>query len=54
MGTMTSGLVHLVAPNAKILPLKAFSANGTGNLSNIVSALYYAVQNKSERREYEL
>ncbi|MGH7869621.1 MAG: S8 family serine peptidase, partial [Candidatus Dormibacteraceae bacterium] len=31
-GTMTTGLVHLVAPNAKILPLKAFSANGTGYL----------------------
>ena len=46
-GTMTSGLVHLVAPNAKILPLKAFSSNGTGNLSDIVSALYYAVQNKA-------
>ena len=44
-GTMTAGLVHLVAPNAKLLPLKAFSANGTGYLSNIVSALYYAVQN---------
>lgn len=44
-GTMTSGLVHLVAPKAKILPLKAFSANGTGYLSNIVAALYYAVQN---------
>lgn len=44
-GTMTSGLVHLVAPDAKILPLKAFSANGTGYLSNIVAALYYAVQN---------
>src|SRR5437773_1588232 len=43
-GTMTSGLVHLVAPKAKILPLKAFSANGTGYLSNIVAALYYAVQ----------
>jgi subtilisin family serine protease len=43
-GTMTSGLVHLVAPKAKILPLKAFSSNGTGYLSNIVSALYYAVQ----------
>jgi hypothetical protein len=43
-GTMTSGLVHLVAPHAKILPLKAFSANGTGYLSNIVAALYYAVQ----------
>jgi subtilisin family serine protease len=46
-GTMTSGLVHLVAPHAKILPLKAFSSNGTANLSNIVAALYYAVQNKA-------
>jgi subtilisin family serine protease len=46
-GTMTSGLVHLVAPKARILPLKAFSSNGTGNLSNIVAALYYAVQNKA-------
>ena len=43
-GTMTSGLIHLVAPKAKILPLKAFSSNGTGQLSNIVAALYYAVQ----------
>jgi subtilisin family serine protease len=43
-GTMTSGLIHLVAPRAKILPLKAFSSDGTGNLSNIISALYYAVQ----------
>jgi subtilisin family serine protease len=43
-GTMTSGLIHLVAPRAKILPLKAFSSDGTGELSNIVSALYYAVQ----------
>jgi subtilisin family serine protease len=46
-GTMTSGLVHLAAPSAKILPLKAFSANGTGYLSNIVAALYYAVQHKA-------
>lgn len=46
-GTMTSGLVHLVAPKARILPLKAFSSNGTGNLSDIVAALYYAVQNKA-------
>lgn len=46
-GTMTSGLVHLVAPTAKILPLKAFSANGTGYLSNIIAALYYAVENKA-------
>lgn len=46
-GTMTAGLVHLVAPQARLLPLKAFSANGTGYLSNIVSALYYAVKNNA-------
>jgi subtilisin family serine protease len=46
-GTMTTGLVHLVAPKAKILPLKAFTSNGTGYLSNIVAALYYAVQHKA-------
>ena len=46
-GTMTAGLIHLTAPTAKILPLKAFSANGTGNLSNIIAALYYAVQNNA-------
>ena len=46
-GTMTTGLVHLVAPNAKILPLKAFSANGTGYISNIVAAIYYAAQHNA-------
>src|ERR1700674_2864446 len=46
-GTMTSGLVHLVAPKAKILPLKAFTSNGTGYLSNIVAALYYAVHHQA-------
>ncbi len=46
-GTMTAGCVHLVAPKANILPLKAFTSNGTGYLSNIVAALYYAVQHKA-------
>jgi subtilisin family serine protease len=46
-GTMTSGVVHLVAPHARILPLKAFSACGTGYLSNIIAALYYAVQHNA-------
>jgi subtilisin family serine protease len=46
-GTMTTGLVHLVAPNSRILPLKAFTSNGTGYLSNIIAALYYAVQHKA-------
>jgi subtilisin family serine protease len=46
-GTMTTGLVHLAAPRAKILPLKAFTSNGTGYLSNIIAALYYAVQHQA-------
>lgn len=46
-GTMTCGLVHLVAPTAKILPLKAFTASGSGYLSNIVAALYYAVSHSA-------
>ncbi|HEV2963971.1 MAG TPA: S8 family serine peptidase [Candidatus Angelobacter sp.] len=41
-GTMTAGLVHLVAPTAKILPLKAFRGDGTSDLNGIVRAIYYA------------
>ena len=44
-GTMVMGVIHLVAPTAKLLPLKAFTANGNGSLSNILAAIYYAVQN---------
>jgi subtilisin family serine protease len=42
-GTMTAGIIHLVAPQAKIMPLKAFQANGTGYNSDILRAIYYAV-----------
>jgi hypothetical protein len=44
-GTMTAGIVHLVAPTAQIMPLKAFGADGSGYVSNIIRATYYAVQN---------
>ena len=42
-GTMVAGLVHLVAPTAKIMPLKAFRADGTSTVFDIVRAIYYAV-----------
>jgi subtilisin family serine protease len=42
-GTMTAGLVHLMAPGAKIMPLKAFAADGSSDLFNILRAIYYAV-----------
>ncbi len=46
-GTMVAGVIHLTAPTAQILPLKSFHADGTGNLSDIVRAIYYAVQNNA-------
>ena len=44
-GTMVAGLIHLVAPGAKIMPLKAFSADGSAANSDIIQAIYYAVDN---------
>src|SRR2546428_4771774 len=41
-GTMVAGIVHLVAPTAKIMPLKAFHADGQGYTSDIIRAIYYA------------
>ncbi|MGA8144999.1 MAG: S8 family serine peptidase [Candidatus Acidiferrales bacterium] len=46
-GTMVAGVIHLAAPTARILPLKAFHPDGTGNLSDIIAALYFAVQNNA-------
>jgi subtilisin family serine protease len=42
-GTMVAGVIHRVAPGAKIMPLKAFNANGEASLFDIVQAIYYAV-----------
>ncbi len=47
-GTMVMGVIHLVAPQAKLLPLKAFNSDGTGYLSDILRAIYYAVQNNAK------
>src|SRR5258706_995545 len=46
-GTMVMGVIHLVAPNAHLLPLKAFRADGSANLSDILSAVYYAAQHSA-------
>ena len=42
-GTMVSGVIHLVAPLAQIMPLKAFQASGYGYTSDILRAIYWAV-----------
>jgi len=42
-GTMVAGIVHLVAPEAKIMPLRVFDGQGQASLFDIVRAIYYAV-----------
>ena len=46
-GTMVMGIIHLVAPTAMLMPLKAFHSDGTASLSDILRAIYYGVQNKA-------
>ncbi|HWQ52482.1 MAG TPA: S8 family serine peptidase [Bryobacteraceae bacterium] len=42
-GTMVAGLIHLVAPTARIMPLRAFQSDGSGRLFDVLRAIYYAV-----------
>jgi subtilisin family serine protease len=44
-GTMVAGIVRLVAPRAKIMPLKAFTAGGAADTADIIRAIYYAADN---------
>lgn len=44
-GTMVASLISATAPNAKIMPIRAFNADGSSNLSDVVAAIYYAVNN---------
>src|SRR5437588_620213 len=46
-GTMVMGVIHLVAPTAQLMPLKAFKSDGTGFLSDVLRAVYYAVHNST-------
>lgn len=46
-GTMVAGIIHLVAPRANILPLKAFKSDGTGKLSDILRAVYQSVRSNA-------
>ncbi len=47
-GTMVAGLVRLTAPAAKIMPLRAFDGDGVATLSDIVRAIYWAVDHGAD------
>jgi subtilisin family serine protease len=44
-GTMVAGVVHLVAPDARLMPLREFDADGRGNTFDLIQAIYHAVRN---------
>jgi len=44
-GTMVASLISAAAPNAQIMPIRAFQADGSAQVSDIVAAIYYAVNN---------
>lgn len=43
-GTMVAGILHLVAPGARIVPIKAFDANGHTTMFAITQGVYEAVE----------
>lgn len=42
-GTHVAGIVHLVAPDAKIMPLRVLDTEGRGNIFTLAEAILYAV-----------
>jgi subtilisin family serine protease len=42
-GTMVAGLIHVVAPDARIVPIKAFDANGYTTVFTLIEAVYRAI-----------
>lgn len=44
-GTMVAGLVRLVAPRARIMPLKPFGPDGRATRFNVIRAIYHAQAN---------
>lgn len=47
-GTHIAGIVHLVAPDAQLMPLRVLNADGHGNIFVIAEAIQYAVTNGAD------
>ena len=47
-GTLVAGLIHAIAPEAQILPLRAFGSDGTADLFDVIRAIYYAVDHGAD------
>lgn len=47
-GTMVAGIVHLVAPGAKILPIRVLNDEGRGNTFDVAKGIRYAAEHGAE------
>ena len=47
-GTHVSGIVHLVAPDARIMPLRALDSDGNGDIFAVAQAMLYAIKNHAD------
>jgi subtilisin family serine protease len=41
--TAVSSIIRLVAPNVRIMPLRAFNGDGSGTMADVIAAIYWAV-----------
>jgi subtilisin family serine protease len=47
-GTMVASLIAGAAPGAKIMPIRAFQADGSANVSDIVAGIYFALEHGAQ------
>jgi subtilisin family serine protease len=47
-GTYVAGLIHLVAPQARILPLRVLDGDGIGDMWTMAKATFYAIDRRVE------
>ena len=47
-GTFIAGLISLLAPGARIMPLRAFGSDGTGDAFSVASAIKYAADHHAQ------
>jgi subtilisin family serine protease len=46
--TAVASIIRLVAPNARIMPLRAFNADGSGTIADVIEAIYWAVDHGAD------
>jgi subtilisin family serine protease len=46
--TMVAGIIHLVAPNVRIMPIRAFNNDGSADIADVVEGIRWAVDHGAD------